>query len=142
MDRIVQNGNTVKIHYIAKFESGEVFESSLGKKPLIIRIGHGEIIPIIEQTLVGMKEGEIKTILIPPEKAYGPKKSELIMEMPHKALGNIAPKKGLKIKLPSQTGKEIIAEIIDIKPESVTIDANHLLAGKTLVYDLKVVEIV
>ena len=126
MDRIVQNGNTVKIHYIAKFESGEVFESSLGKKPLIIRIGHGEI----------------KTILIPPEKAYGPKKSELIMEMPHKALGNIAPKKGLKIKLPSQTGKEIIAEIIDIKPESVTIDANHLLAGKTLVYDLKVVEIV
>jgi FKBP-type peptidyl-prolyl cis-trans isomerase 2 len=137
-----QNGDTVKIHYTGKLANGKVFYNSRAQKPLEFKVGDGKITPVIEKSVIGMETGDTKTIEIPPEEAYGPRQNELVVELEKSQLpDNITAAKGNKLKLKQPDGDSIDAVIIDENEETVTLDANHPLAGHTLFFNLELVDI-
>ena len=142
MDRTAKNGDTVKVHYAGKYETGEEFDSSTGKEPFMFTIGDGEVIPGFEDAALGMCIGEKKSISIAPEKAYGPYNENLIIDMPTQYFPeDISPSEGLQLKIVDENGEEVLVEITKIEDEYIRLDANHPLAGKTLVFDIELLEI-
>lgn len=136
------NGNTVKVHYTGKLEDGTVFDSSEGREPLEVTLGAGSVIPGFEKGLLGMKVDEKKTITIAAEEAYGPHREELTMQVPKTDFPDeITPKVGLQLDMEREDGQNIPVTIVNIEDESVTLDANHPLAGKALIFDLTLVEV-
>lgn len=138
----VKKGDTVKIHYTGKLEDGKEFDSSKGKEPLKFKIGGAQIIPGFEEAVIGMKKGESKTINISPEKAYGPHKKELVLTVDKSKIPeNIKPKKGEQLQLKQSNGQTVVVTIAEISGSTITLDANHPLAGKNLIFDIELVEI-
>ena len=139
-----QSGDKVKVHYTGKFEDDTVFDTSKDKEPLEFMIGSGEVIPGFEKSIIGMEEGEEKTIIIPPEEAYGPKREELILkreksEFPENIRPVVGKQVGIRLNQPDVP--LINAIITEVSEDTVTLDANHPLAGKTLVFDIELVGI-
>jgi len=136
------NGNTVKVHYTGRLEDGTVFDSSEGREPLEVTLGSGSVIPGFEKGLLGMKVDEKKTITIPAEEAYGLHREELTMQVPKTDFPDeITPEVGLQLDMEREDGQNIPVTIVNIENESVTLDANHPLAGKALIFDLTLVEV-
>ena len=139
--RQVKNGDRVKVHYTERLENGRVLDTSKDDQPLEIRIG-SNIIPLLEEAIKGMEVREAKSITIPPEKAYGPRREELVTEVKKNKLpANITPGVGQQIKLQQPDGDYVNAVIVDIKEDKITLDANHPLAGSPLVFDVELLEI-
>ena len=139
--RYAKNGDKVKVHYTEKLENGKLLDTSKGDRPIEIRIGNN-IVPLLEKAIKGMKALDKKSITIPPEKAFGSRRKELIMEMRKSELPeNITLVIGQQIKMRQKDGDYINAVIMDIKEDTVTLDANHPLAGRTLIFDVELVEI-
>lgn len=137
---IVKKGSKVKVDYEGRFESGEVFDSSIQRaEPLEFVVGNSEVIPGFEKAVLGMALNEEKEVKIEPKDAYGERDSKAIQKIPL----NIFPediKEGMVIGIPLKEGY-IHATITKITNEEVTIDMNHPMAGKTLIFKIKVVEI-
>jgi peptidylprolyl isomerase len=137
-----QNGDTIKVHYTGKHINGEIFDSSKGKPPLEFTLGQGSLIPGFEQGLIGMKIGEKKTLRILPENAYGPYRPELVSIVkltqfpPH-----ITPSVGLQLELSAEDQYPIFVTITEVGAEEATLDANHPLAGKELVFEIELVDL-
>jgi FKBP-type peptidyl-prolyl cis-trans isomerase 2 len=139
----VKEGDTIRIHYTGKLEDGTVFDSSEGATPLEFTVGGGAIISGLEQGVIGMTPGESKTITIPMEQAYGPHQRERVFEFDRKkAPENFNPEVGQRLQMYRADGMPITATVVGISEASVTMDCNHPLAGKTLVFDTTLVEIV
>ncbi len=137
----VKKGNYVTIHYVGKFADGTIFETT-NKKPLRFLVGEHTTIQGLEEGIVGMKVGEKKRIITPPEKAYGKHHKDLVQEIPlSKIPREITPSVGMVLKKEAKSGTMIYTKIIKINRESVIIDMNHPLAGKTLVFDVVVMGI-
>ena len=137
-----KNGDTVKVHYTGKLENGEVFDSSKDREPLMFVIGEGNVIPGFENGVLGMEEGDSKNISLAPEEAYGERRKELVVEIEKGQFPeNITPSVGLQLQMTQQNGDPIHVVITAIHEERVTLDANHPLAGKTLFFDIQLVEI-
>lgn len=138
-----KHGDNVKIHYTGKLDDGTVFDSSTKREPLQFKIGENKIIPTIEQNVIGMKQGESKVIKIPAEKAYGPHRKELVIELDRKKIpADVKLKVGQTLQLRQATGQTILATVAALSDATVTLDANHPLAGKDLTFDVQLVEIV
>lgn len=138
----VKSGDTVKVHYTGKFDTGEVFDSSEGSDPLSFTVGAGQVIPGFDQALVGMATGEVKNIVVPPEQAYGERVEELVQTINRAQfqLGDVAPEVGMAIEMQTPQGS-IPLVITELSDTSVTLDANHPLAGESLHFALTLVEI-
>lgn len=137
-----QAGETVKVHYTGKLENGEVFDSSKEGEPLEFTIGSGNIIPGFEAAVSEMEAGESKTITIPAEKAYGPRSEKVIFNVERSKLPQeMEPQVGMQLAVSSDNGQQVPVWITDVKPESVTLDGNHPLAGKDLTFELELVAI-
>jgi len=138
----VEEGNSVKVHYTGKLKSGEVFDSSKDKDPIEFEIGKQQMIPGFENAVVGMEEGGTKTVKIDSENAYGDVNDELFIEVPKSELpDNITPEVGMQLQVQQESGQQVPVQISEVKESSITLDANHPLAGKDLVFDIEVVEI-
>ena len=138
-----KNGDTVKIHYTGTLENGQVFADSREQQPLEFTLGGGKIIPGIERGIIGMKSGETKTIEIPPEEAYGQRREDLLVEIPKSELpDNIKDAKGQRIQMQKPDGGIIEVTVTEVNENTVSMDANHPLAGQTLYFNLELVEIV
>jgi FKBP-type peptidyl-prolyl cis-trans isomerase 2 len=139
----VKNGDQVKVHYTGKFDSGDVFDTSEGADPLAFTVGAGQVIPGFDNALVGMKVGETKDIVIEPENAYGERIDELIQTINRDQfqLGGAEPQVGMTIEMHTSQGNVIPLVISDLTAETVTLDANHPLAGEQLHFSLTLVEI-
>jgi peptidylprolyl isomerase len=138
-----KKGDTVKVHYKGKFEDGKVFDSSEGRDPLQFTVGKGQVIPGFEQAVEGMNPGESKTAKVPAEKGYGPRRKEMVMAVNRNRFpANLDPKVGQRLQLHQADGRKIAVTVTDVSESSVTLDANHPLAGKELTFDIKLVEIV
>ena len=136
-----KQGDRVKIHYTEKLEGGQVLDTSKGSPPLEITIGRG-IVPLLEEGADGMKVGERKAIRIPPEKAYGTRLNELVLDVKRSSLPrDLEPILGKKVKFRGRDGNRINAIITDIKEDTLTLDANHPLAGKALVFEIELIAI-
>lgn len=138
----VKQGDSVKVHYTGKFESGEVFDSSEQADPLTFTVGHGQVIPGFDQALLGMEVGETKQVVIPPDQAYGARVLELIQTIDRNQfqLNGVQPEVGMAIEMQTPQGS-IPLVITALTDATVTLDANHPLAGESLHFDLTLVEI-
>jgi len=140
MRRAIQSGDTVSVHYTGKLESGEVFDSSSGRRPMTFTVGTGQIIRGFDEAVLGMAVGDRKTVTIAPERAYGPRQLELIVDIPRNTVPEgMDLEKGMMIELVDPQGNRIPAEVFEILDEVVKMDLNHFLAGKTLVFDIEIV---
>lgn len=139
----VKSGDTVKVHYTGRFESGEVFDSSDGSEPLSVTVGEGEVIPGFDRALVGMVIGETREVTIAPDDAYGERIEELVQTIDRAgfSLDGIEPEEGMALEMQTPDGA-IPLVIRELTETTVTLDANHPLAGATLCFSLKLVEIV
>jgi FKBP-type peptidyl-prolyl cis-trans isomerase SlyD len=135
----VENGSTVSLEYTLKDEAGSVLDSNKGGNPLVFVQGQRQIIAGLERELVGMRPGEEKKVVVAPEDGgYGPVVPGAQREVPKDAI----PKEGLKVgthlTAHSGSGEARVATVKEIRDTTVVLDFNHPLAGKTLVFDVKV----
>jgi peptidylprolyl isomerase len=137
-----KDGNTVQVNYTGKLADGTVFDSSVGRQPLEVILGKGQVIPGFEKAILGMKVGENKTVNISANDAYGPYRSELIFEVPKEKLPTgVTPQVGQQLRGSQADGSTMVATIIKIGDKTVTLDANAPLAGKDLTFEIGLVKI-
>ncbi len=137
-----QIGNHVKVHYTGRLENGEIFDSSVDREPLEFELGTDGIIAGFQQGILGMAEGEKKTLRIAPEDAYGPYHEEGVMELDRSLLPADVPLEiGLGLQLRNPDGDVFNVMVKNVTEDKVTFDANHPLAGQTLIMDVELVEI-
>jgi peptidylprolyl isomerase len=137
-----KDGNTVQVNYTGKLADGTVFDSSIGKQPLEVILGKGQVIPGFEKAILGMKVGENKTVTLSVNDAYGPLRSELIFEVPKENLpAGATPQVGQQLRGTQADGSTMVATITKISDKTVTLDANTPLAGKELTFEIGLVKI-
>jgi len=137
----VENGKNVVVHYTGKFEYGSVFDTSLteGREPIKTVLGQGNLIKGFEIGLVGMSEGEKKTVEVSPEDGYGVYLDGLVTKVEKKQVPE-----GVKLGdvLQSQGERGTInVTVTEINENDIKLDANHPMAGKKLIFDLEVVSV-
>lgn len=138
-----KHGDTVRVNYTGRSEDGSVFESSVGLTPLRFTIGSDEVISGFENAVIGMSPGEKKTVVVEPEEGYGMYDDDLVFEVPKEELpSGMVPHIGMDFDMVDDEGYEISAVVIDVSRNSVTVDANAPLAGKNVIYDIELLEIV
>jgi FKBP-type peptidyl-prolyl cis-trans isomerase 2 len=137
----VENGDTVVVNYTGKLEDGSVFDTSLaeGREPLTVKLGEGSLINGFELGLMGMSEGESKTITIECENAYGHSNPNMIVDVPKTQMQD-TPSVGDTLYAQTPQGP-IPVKVLEVNEETVKIDGNHPLAGKTLIFDLELVSV-
>lgn len=136
-------GDTVRVHYTGKLDDGTVFDTSIGHEPLEFTIGDGRIIPGFEKAIIGMSPDESKTVTIPYNDAYGPYFNEMVIIVSKSQFPpNVNPEVGQQYQVPTPDGRMLIFKVTEMNDDSVTLDANHPLAGKDLIFDIKLVAIV
>jgi FKBP-type peptidyl-prolyl cis-trans isomerase 2 len=136
------DGSTIKIHYTGRLDDGTVFDSSKEREPLEFTMGSGGLIKGFEDAVRGMTVGEMKTISIASGEAYGPYREDLVMSINKAQLPpDIDIRQGVMLSLRHPNGGTIDALISEVTDDSVTLDANHPLAGEDLTFELELVEI-
>ncbi len=137
-----KTGDKVKVEYLGSLKDGKVFDSSDGKEPLEFIIGEKAVILGFESAIIGMAEGEIKKVSIPQEEAYGDYKKENVATVQKSELPpDLIPQVGLELQAQADKGQTSIVRITEVTDKTVTLDANHPLAGQDLVFELKLVSI-
>ncbi|RIV30774.1 peptidylprolyl isomerase [Flagellimonas lutimaris] len=138
----VKENDTVKVHYTGKLTDGQVFDSSLQREPLEIKLGEGQLIPGFEKGLIDMAVNEKKTITIDKQDAYGEVNEALFQKISKTQLPeDLKPEVGMGLVGANAQGQEQQFRVAKVEEEDIIIDANHPLAGQDLVFDLEVVEI-
>ncbi len=133
--------DTVKIQYVAELEDGTVIDSTMTDSSLTLTIGEGKIFPPIEEAIVGLSVGDTADVTLPPEQGFGNRRDNLIGMVPRSAFPDTLDLKiGMAWQVPSPDGM-FYAKIIGLEGDSVEIDSNHPLAGKTVIYHLKLMDI-
>lgn len=136
------SGDTVKVHYTGRLTSGEVFDSSEGREPLEFDLGAGQVIEGFEEAIIGMEQGEKKTVEIPVDKAYGPANPQYILKAPREQMPqDLNPEVGMQLQMPVPDGPPVVVTITEFDDAHITLDANPPLAGKDLIFDLELVGI-
>ena len=136
IDKVVASfGDTVAVDYTGRFENGTVFDTSEGREPLVFEAGVGQMIRGFDAAVIGMAVNETKTVTIPPEDAYGAHDPDMVRDFPITAVPN-----------DTQVGDILFAETQPVKVVgknaiTVTIDLNHPMVGKTLIFDIKMLSI-
>jgi peptidylprolyl isomerase len=137
-----KSGDTVKIHYTGTLDDGSEFDSSTGREPLEFSLGGGQVIAGFDSAVDGMSVGDSKTVTIPPGEAYGERHDQLIQEVPKTSLpDDMKPEVGMQLQSQSPDGQVMNLVIAEVKEESITVDANHPLAGQALTFAIELVEI-
>ncbi|MFH2092102.1 MAG: peptidylprolyl isomerase [Pseudomonadota bacterium] len=137
----IKTGDTISVDYTGKLENGDVFDTSSGKTPLKFTVGSGMLIKGFDRAVIGMKPGEKTTVVIAPEDGYGPRNEDHYIDIPRTQFPDEIPlETGLALELEDPNGRPVPAVISKITDESVRMDINHFLAGKTLEFDIQIVE--
>lgn len=135
-------GDTVKIHYTGKLDDGTVFDSSVEREPLEFTLSSGQVIPGFDQAVLGMSPGETKTETIPMDQAYGPYREEMVLEVNKQQMPpDLEPEVGQQLQLQQANGQIVAVLVTGVTDSTVTLDANHPLAGEDLTFEIQLVEI-
>jgi len=138
----VKEGDTVRVHYTGKLEDGTVFDTSEDGASMEFKVGSGDLLKAFEQAVIGMSIGDKKTIKIPMEEAYGPRKDEMVFEFDRaRAPENFDAEIGQELQMYRADGKPVNITVIAKSEKSFTMDCNHALAGKDLIFDVRLEEI-
>jgi peptidylprolyl isomerase len=137
-----KSGDTVKIHYTGTLDDGTEFDSSAGRDPLEFSLGSGQVIAGFDNAVEGMAVGDSKTVTLPPDEAYGDRHEKLLQEVPRTSLpDDMKPEVGMALQTQSPEGQVMNLVIADVTEDSITVDANHPLAGQALTFAIELVEI-
>ena len=138
-----QDGDIVKVHYVLSLEDGSVFDSSTEQHPFEFVIGKGMVIPGLEEAVTGMREGETKTVTVPPEKAYGHYRDDLTYVVERDTLPpDTRPEVGKTLQVYDYKGSIVDAIVTRVDGFAIQLDANHELAGKELIFIIKLLKII
>jgi peptidylprolyl isomerase len=136
------SGDTVRVHYTGTLSNGEQFDSSEGREPLEFTLGSGQVIAGFDDALTGMTVGENKTVTIPAAEAYGEHNAELLHKVPREQMpAEIELETGMELGAQDQAGNPINFVVVEFDDATVTLDANHPLAGQDLTFALELVEV-
>lgn len=136
-------GDIVTIHFTCTMEDGTLVDTSLNKEPLELEIGMKQVIPGLEHAVIGMKPGESRKVQISCDQAYGPYKNEMLKTIPLEQFPGITqPEVGIEFRIELKEGETRTIRVTKVTDTSVTLDANHPMAGKTLFFDIKLLEII
>ena len=142
MTEPAKNGDRVRVHYTGRLEDGQVFDSSRDGEPLEFTVGAGEVIPGFDEAVRGLNVGDSKTVEIEAEDAYGPRRDGLVTQVSREAAQfPVEPQVGMRFGLPLQDGSQIEVVVTEVTDTHVTIDGNHPLAGRTLRFTIKVLNV-
>ncbi len=137
-----KQGDTVHVHYTGKLGDGTVFDTSRERYPLQFNIGKGAVIAGFEQAVVGMNVGESKTVIIPVDQAYGPRREDMVVTMDRSQLPvDLNPSVGQRLEMTQSDDQNILVTVTAVTDTTMTLDANHPLSGKELVFDIELVKI-
>ncbi len=137
-----KTGDNVQVHYTGTLLNGTVFDSSLEREPLAFTLGKGQVIDGFDDAVTGMAPGERKTVTIPAAQAYGEHREELVAVVPRENFPpDITPEVGLQLQMRQPNGRGMIVVVTDLDDATVTLDANHPLAGADLIFALELVAI-
>jgi peptidylprolyl isomerase len=138
-----KRGDTVHVHYRGTLDDGTEFDSSAGGEPIVFTVGAGEVIPGFEEAIEGMATGEKKTTHIDAQNAYGDRREELVFQVARDQMpeggGDVEVGDMLRVGFPD--GSSAAVQVAGVEGASVTLDANHPLAGKNLTFELELVAI-
>jgi len=138
----VKYGDVVRVQYTGSLEDGTVFSKTKEQEPLEFTLGKGQIIPGLENAIVGMELDELKTIKVNAEDAFGPRLDELVITVDRNKLPeDLKFEIGDRLKVPREDGQTTSVKVTSISERNVTLDANHPLSGKNLIFDIKLLEI-
>ena len=138
---VVSEGKTVKVNYTLTVD-GKEMDSSKGRGPLEFKVGSHQVIPGFEKAVVGMKAGDKESVKVAPEDAYGPVDPNAVQTVAKNQLPpEITPKAGMVLSAHGKDGQTMPVKIVEVKDDVVVVDFNHPLAGKTLNFDVEVLEI-
>jgi peptidylprolyl isomerase len=138
---MIKQGNTVKVHYTGRLEDNTIFDSSTGREPIEFQVGSQQVIEGFESAVMGLTKGDKTTVNITSDKAYGELRNELIQQVSR----NQVPQDvavGSQLQGVNPQGQPFVVTVTEVNESSVTIDANHPLAGKNLIFDIEVVDFV
>ena len=140
--KTAQKGDTVLVEYTGTLETGETFDRSKGKDPLKFEIGTSQVIKGFETGVTGMKVGEEKNVKIKPSEGYGERNENYIKEMPKASVPkDLDLKVGMMLIFKREDEMRIPGIVADIKADTIKVDFNHPLSGKTLNFKIKLVDI-
>jgi peptidylprolyl isomerase len=138
-----KSGDTVRVHYTGTLNDGTQFDTSLGKEPLEFAMGQNQLIAGFEKAVAGLRVGESCTITLPPEEGYGEANPDRVQKVPRKLMPkDLELKAGLVLQGKTDDGHVDNFTVVSFTEELVTLDANHPLAGKSLTFEIELLEIV
>jgi peptidylprolyl isomerase len=140
---VAKDGNTVSVLYVGMLENGSVFDSNVNTTPLVFTVGAHTVIPGFENAVIGMSKGQVKTVQIPVDRAYGPYRSDLLMTVNRSLFPADTPPeigKYYSVRNPAD-GSTNVVKVVDVSRDTVTIDQNHTLAGQNLTFTIRLVGI-
>lgn len=136
----IQEGDNVAVHYTGKLTDGQVFDTSEGRDPLEFTVGAGQLIAGFDKAVVGLDVGDKTTIEVAPEEAYGEPDPARVQTVPREMLDAPDLTEGQVLGLQTPDGQALQATVQKLDEKEVTLDFNHFLAGKTLVFDIEIVK--
>lgn len=139
----VKQGDTVKVHYTGKLDDGSIFDTSADREPLEFTVGAGAVIPGFEAAVIGLQPGESRETTIDTNNAYGPRSADLVTEVKREQLPpDLEVAIGQQLQVSLENGQTTVVLVTDVTDASITIDANHPLAGQALTFSIELVDIV
>ena len=139
---MASDGDTVRVHYTVTLQDGTTFDTSVGREPLEFTLGEGRMIPGFEKAVYGLQVGKSKTVTIPAEEAYGPHRDDLVIVVEREQLpADLDPKVDQQLPIQQTDGRTAVVIVTDVSETTITVDANHPLAGKDLTFEIELVEI-
>lgn len=138
----VKKGDVVNVHYHGRLNDGTTFDSSEGREPLQFTAGGGQVIKGFDDAVMDMKPGDKKTVNIPVQEAYGERRDDMMMEYPASDFpADMQPQVGMELQMGDDHGNVFPVVIVEVNGDTVTLDANHPLAGKDLTFEIELVSI-
>ena len=137
----IGQGSTVTLHFSLKFENGEVVDSNFEKDPATFTIGDGSLLPGFERVLFGLKGNDKRTFEIPPEQGFGTPNEQNVQIMPRSQFDSMELDYGVLVIFKDAAGGEMPGVVKAFNDQQVTIDFNHPLAGKVIVFDVEIIQV-
>jgi FKBP-type peptidyl-prolyl cis-trans isomerase 2 len=139
-----KSGDTVNVNYRGLFEDGTVFDSNYETEPFEFTLGENMVVPGFEKAVLGMEVGDEKTVTVPPEEAFGQPQEGLAVTVPKSSLPEtFEPQVGMMLQVRAKRSQSVSkVTITAVTGDTVTLDGNHPLAGKTLTYEIELIAIV
>lgn len=137
----IEKNKVVSMSYSIFNKEGRVLEVRSPEDPVEFLVGHGQILKVLEERILGETEGFTGQFEFAPEEAHGEYRTELVVQMDRAQFPDVPIEKGMKFESRGPTGEALALHVLDVQGDTVLVDGNHPLAGETLQFEVKILDI-